>query len=291
MTGRAPAVGAPAARSAQGVGLLLGGVVSVQFGAALGATLFPVLGPVGAVTLRLVGAGLVLGLAGRPRLRGRSWAQWRVPVAFGVLTVVMNTCIYLSIARLPLGAVITIEFLGPLGLALALSRRWLDAVWAVCAGAGVVLLGDGLDHLNLAGVAFALGGAGCWAVYILLSRRMGGAGSGGLRDLALAAVVGAVLVAPVGLAQAGAALLDLRAVVLGLLVGVLSSALPYAFDLMALRRVAPRVFGVLMSVSPAVAALAGWLVLGQRLSGPQLAAIGLVVAAGVGVTATARGRG
>jgi inner membrane transporter RhtA len=280
---------APAARSAQGVGLLLGGVVSVQFGAALGATLFPVLGPVGAVTLRLVGAGLVLGLVARPRLRGRTWAQWRVPIAFGLLTVVMNTCIYLSIARLPLGAVITIEFLGPLGLALALSRRWLDALWAVCAGVGVVLLGDGLAHLDLAGVAFALVGAGCWAVYILLNRRMGAASSGGLRDLALATVVGAALIAPVGLAVAGPALLDARAVALGLLVGVLSSALPYALDLMALRRLAPRVFGVLTSVNPAVAALAGWLVLDQWLTGLQAAAIGLVTAAGIGVTATASG--
>src|SRR5690349_10408257 len=133
--------------------LVLARLVALQFGAALAASLFPALGPIGVLTVRLTAGAAALCLVVRPRLRGRTWAQWRVPVAFGLVTAVMNSCLYLSFTRLPLGAAITFEFLGPLALALALSRRWRDVVWAACAGLGVVLLGDGLDHLDLVGVA------------------------------------------------------------------------------------------------------------------------------------------
>lgn len=293
-------------RGGEGVGLVLTEVASLQFGAALAATLFPLLGPIGVVAGRLTGAALALGLVAtalrihavrRPRaarrlkhgvrrLRApkRPKAAWRLAVAFGVLTAAMNSCVYLALARLPLGAVITLEFLGPLGLALALSRRWRDAGWAGCALAGVLLLGGGLADADLVAVLLALVAAGCWAGYVLLSRQMGS--QGGLQTLALAAVIAAVAMLPFALTWSGAALLrHPGAVGLGCLVGVVSSALPYALDLLALRRLSARVFGVLMSLNPAVATLAGWLVLGQQMSGWQLVAVGLVVLASVGATA------
>ncbi|KUJ67977.1 hypothetical protein ACZ90_23905 [Streptomyces albus subsp. albus] len=288
--GTARGVGGALAGAGAGVGLVLASVLSLQFGAALAATLFPRLGPLGVVTCRLVGAAVVLGLLGRPWVRrgARSPGSWRVPVAFGALTACMNVCLYLALDRLPLGVVITLEFLGPLGLALALSRRWTDAGWALCAGAGVVLLGDGAGRVDPVGVGCALTAAACWAGYIVLTRRMGQADAAGVADLAVASGVALVLVAPLGVAQAGGALLDPGAALPGALVGVLSSALPYTLDLLALRRLPPRIFSVLMSLDPAVAALAGWLVLGQGLTVWQGTAIGLVVAAGVGVTAGAR---
>ena len=276
-------------RGAQGAGLILTGVASLQFGAGLAATLFPQVGPLGVVTLRLLTAGVALLVAGRPALRGRSAAAWRTLLIFGFVMACMNASLYAAIDRLPLGAAITLEFLGPLGLALALSRRWLDAAWALCAGVGVALLADGLHHLDLLGVAFALVAAVCWAGYIILNRRLGGPASGGVADLALAVAFAGLLVAPLGVLQGGADLLDPRVLALGAAVGVLSSAVPYSFDLLALRRVPARVFGVLCSVHPAVAALAGWVVLDQRLTWPQVAAIGLVIAASAGVTASARG--
>ncbi|MFC7484323.1 DMT family transporter [Luedemannella flava] len=171
---------------------------------------------------------------------------------------------------------------------MALSRRWLDVLWAAFAGAGVLLLAEGMHDLDLVGVAFALVAAACWAGYIVLNRRLGGAASGGVADLALAVAFAGVLVAPLGLVQGGAQLLNPHVLVLGVLVGVLSSAVPYSFDLLALRRLSARVFGVLCSVHPAVAALAGLVVLGQHLSVTQWLAIGLVIAASAGVTLTAR---
>ena len=275
-------------RGLQGVALIVTGVSSLQFGAGLAATLFPKVGPLGVVTLRLLVAGVALLIAGRPRVRGRGRAAWRTVLIFGVITAGMNASVYVAIDRLPLGAAITFEFLGPLTLALALSRRWLDVVWAACAGGGVLLLADGLHDLDLVGVAFALLAAACWAGYIVLNRRVGDAGSGGVADLALAVALAGVLVAPLGIAQGGAGLLDPRVLVVAVLVGVLSSAVPYSFDLLALRRLPARVFGVLCSVHPAVAALAGLVVLHQHLSASQWLAIGLVVAASAGVTLTAR---
>ncbi|GAA3385411.1 hypothetical protein GCM10020369_18820 [Cryptosporangium minutisporangium] len=289
---------------------MLAAVCSLQFGAALAATLFGALGPLGTVAARLVGAAAALGIAAgvaRAVARGKASAagrggsasaaggardggrasglgRWRTPVTFGLLTAAMNTCVYLALDRLPLGAVITIEFLGPLGLSLALSRRWRDAGWAACALAGVVLLGGGLGDPDAVGILLALVAAACWAGYIVLNRRLGDADGGGLSGLALSAVVAAIAVGPIGVATG----FEPTAFALGCVVGVLSSALPYALDLLALRRLPPRVFGVLMSLGPAVAALAGWLVLGQALTLPQVLAIGLVVLAGVGVTAEPR---
>ncbi|WP_308301146.1 MULTISPECIES: EamA family transporter [unclassified Crossiella] len=269
-----------------GVALILVGMSSVQFSAALAVSLYPVLGPLGVVTLRLVGAAVLLLAFARPRLRGRSRRDWLTIALFGVVMAAMNVCVYLSIQRLPLGAAITFEFLGPLTLAIVLSRRRLDLVWAALAGAGVLLLGSGLGGVDAVGVLFALAGAACWAGYILLTRRLGQAFRG-MEGLALGAAVGAIAVLPLGIGAAGGELLRPANLALGLLVGLLASAVPYSMDLLALKRLPAAAFGVMMSLNPALAALAGFLVLGQELSWTQLLAIGLVVLASAGATAGA----
>ncbi|MGW0523583.1 EamA family transporter [Crossiella sp. NPDC003009] len=267
-----------------GVALILVGMSSVQFSAALAVSLYPALGPLGVVTLRLAGAAVLLLALARPALRGRSRRDWRTIILFGLVMAVMNVCVYLSIQRLPLGAAITFEFLGPLTLALALSRRKLDFLWAALAGTGVLLLGSGLDGADAVGVLFALAGAACWAAYILLTRHLGQAFNG-MEGLALGAAAGAIAVLPLGISAAGAELVRPGNLALGLLVGLLASAVPYSMDLLALRRLPAGAFGIMMSLNPALAALAGFLVLGQELGWWQLAAVGLVVLASAGATA------
>jgi inner membrane transporter RhtA len=272
------------------VGLVVVAVTSLQFGAGFAATLFDDLGPGGAAFLRLAVAAVVLIVAWRPRVRGRSRADLATVAAFGVTLGVMNVAIYESFARIPLGIAVTIEFVGPLGVAVAGSRRALDGVWVVLAGAGIVLLADsgtagGLDAL---GVAFALLAGVAWAAYIGLSQRTGRIFPGA-SGLAVAMAVGAVLAAPLGIAQAGGALLHPGLLAAGAAVALASSVLPYSLEMEALRRLPARVFGILMSLEPAVAALAGLIVLGQDLSGREWLAIGLVVAASAGATAGAAG--
>jgi inner membrane transporter RhtA len=276
----------PAHRTPYGpLGLVLGSVVSVQFGAALAATLFPRVGPLAVVALRLAVAAvaLVIGTRGL-RLPPRSGLA--APTALGVLMAVMNSSVYAAIDRLPLGVVITLEFLGPLGVALAASRRGRDVLLALVAGCGVALLtgelaggltGGPAGHDNLVGIGFALVGAACWAGYILLNAQLGRRpGDGGL---AYASVLAAVLVVPVAVARSGTALVQPYVLAVGIGVGLLSSALPYTADRLALRRIGAGSFGVLMSLNPAVAAGAGVLVLGQRLDRVQLLGMLLVVAA------------
>ncbi len=279
--------------------LVAAGAVSVQFGAALATHLFDRVGPTGAVTLRVVFAAVVLGAVVRPspglvRGLGARRADLAVLVSFGVVLGGMNLLFYEAIARIPLGVAVTVEFVGPLAVTLGGSRRRLDLVWAVLAGAGVFLLaGDGLvggRPLDPVGVGMALGAGGCWAGYILLSAQTGRrfAGSSGL---ALSMVVAAVCLLPVGLATAGIDLVAPGVLGIGLVVAVLSSVLPYSFELAALRRLTPRAFGVLASLDPAFAALAGFVVLGQDLSGAELVALALVAAANAGSSALdARGR-
>ena len=264
------------------VGMVLAGILSVQFGGALAATMFDRAGPAGMVTLRLCGAALVLVLLVRPRWRGRSRADWAVIAAFGLSLAVMNGLFYEALARMPIGAAVTVEFLGPLGLAAVLSRRLRHLGWVLMAAVGVFLLGYGsLTGLDPAGVVFALGAGACWAGYILLSAETGRRTTG-LDGLALASAVAAVTVLPFGLASAGPALAAPDVLLVGLAVALLSSVVPYALELTALRALASRVFGVLMSLEPAAAALAGLLVLGQVLTPVQLLAVALVVGASVG---------
>ncbi|MGR6963190.1 EamA family transporter [Geodermatophilus sp. URMC 61] len=280
--GRASLRGWAMPGKAGAVGMVLGGILSVQFGGALAATMFDRAGPAGMVTLRLCGAALVLMLLVRPRWRGRSRADWAVIAAFGILLAAMNGLFYEALARMPIGAAVTVEFLGPLGLAAVLSRRLQHLGWVLMAAAGVFLLGYGsLTGLDPAGVVLALGAGACWAGYILLSAETGRRTTG-LDGLALASGAAALMVLPIGVTSAGSALVAPDVLLVGLAVALLSSVVPYALELTALRALASRVFGVLMSLEPAAAALAGLVVLGQVLTPVQLLAVALVVVASVG---------
>jgi inner membrane transporter RhtA len=267
--------------------LVLTGVVSVQIGGAIAKQLFVLTSPIGVVTLRLVFAGLILVVLWRPRIRLNARALG-VVLAFGAVLGVMNLSIYLAFARIPLGMAVTIEFLGPLLVAIVGSRRWSDALWAVLAGAGVVLLTEsGGSTVDWVGVAFAGLAGACWAGYILLGARLGRHTPGG-SGLALATGFAALAIAPFGVAESGADLFSLPLLLLGAGVAVLSSVVPYSLEIEALRRMPAQVFGVLMSSEPAVAALAGLVVLGELLSPAQWLAVGCVVAASIGATRSTR---
>lgn len=266
--------------------LVIGGVVSVQFGGALAATLIERVGAEGAVTLRLALAVPVLLVVARPRLRGRSHRDYVAVAGFGLVLAGMNLSFYLALDRLPLGVAVTIEFIGPLGLAAALSRRGRDLAAVAVAGLGVILVnGHDLSRVDWIGVGFALIAGVCWAGYILLSAETGRRFAQ-LDGLALAMVVSALAVAPIGIALTGRDLLEPQVLLVGAAIAVLSSVLPYSLELVALRRLRPAVFGILLSLEPAVAALAGLLVLGQRLSIAQLLGMACVVSASIAVTRT-----
>jgi inner membrane transporter RhtA len=277
--------GRPVGASPQAVLLVLGGIVSVQLGAAVAKQIFPAVGPAGAVLLRLAVGAVILGGVSRPTpaaVRG----HLRLAVIFGAVLATMNVSFYSSLTRIPLGPAVTIEFLGPLLLAVATSRRRRDLAWVLLAGVGVAALswegtGDGLDRL---GVGLAATAGACWAAYILLSQRLGAAAPG-LSGLAVAVTAAALVAAVPGIAQGGARLLEPGTLLLGVAVGVLSSAVPYALEFLALRRVAAGTFGILMSLEPAVAALAGLALLGEGLRPAQVAGIVLVCVASAAVTA------
>ena len=268
--------------------LVLCGAVSVQSGAAVAALLFPRAGVAGVVTMRLVIAAVALLAVCRPRLRGYTRRDWLTVSAFGVALAGMNALIYQAIERIPLGVAVTVEVLGPLVLSVVAGRRVSSWLWAVLALGGVVLLGrGGLDSLDPVGVGFAVAAATMWAAYILLSARTGSRFPGA-DGLALAMTVAAVLTLPWGVAASGTALLDPVTISLGAAVAVLSSVLPYTLELFALRRMPTSTFAVLMSLGPAIAALAGYLVLDQALAPVQLLAIGLVIAASAGAVHTSK---
>lgn len=263
---------------------MLGGIASVQIGSALATTLFDRIGPGGAGLLRLVTASVILLVGWRPRVAGRTRDELVLCAGFGAVLAAMNLCFYHAVDRIPLGVGVTIEFVGPLTVAVIGSRRLLDLVWVLLALFGIVaLLGGDTHALNPLGVGFALAAGGFWGLYILGNARLGRAfvdGSG----LALAMCVASVLALPDGLAEAGGKLLSPHALLLGSAVGILSSVIPYSFELEALRRISTSVFGVLMSLEPAMAALAGFVVIGQSLGPRELAGVALVVVASVGAS-------
>jgi inner membrane transporter RhtA len=268
--------------------LVLGGVASVQFGAAFAKTLFDEVGPGGAVLLRVAFAAVILCALWRPALRGRSRADWRLILAYGFVLVAMNLTYYESLDRIPLGIAVTFEFVGPLGVAIAGSRHALDLLWVGLAAAGILLLSNfGTADLDPVGVALALTAGGFWAAYILLAARVGRT-LPGQQGLALAMAAGTLMLSPIGVAQGGADLLSPTVLGIGAAVAVLSSVIPYTLELEALRRMPSNVFGVLMSLEPAAASLAGYLVLGQDLVARELVAIGLVVAASAGAARGSR---
>jgi inner membrane transporter RhtA len=269
-------------------GLVIGAVASVQFGSAIAATLFARTGPGGAVFLRLAFGAIVVVALWRPRVRGRSRRDLLLAALFGLVLASMNFSFYSAIQRIPLGIAVTLEFVGPLAIAIFGSRRWIDVVWVVLAAGGIAALAHGQTHgLDALGAGLALL-AGClWGAYILVNARVGRAFERGT-GLALALCVSLAAMIPVGVVQGGAHLFEPRSLALGAAVGLLSSAIPYSFEIEALRRIAAPVFGVLMSIEPAMAALAGLIVLGQGLSARAIAGIGLVVAASIGASRTRR---
>jgi inner membrane transporter RhtA len=258
----------------------------VQTGAGIARGLFDDLGPAGTVLLRTLFGAVVVVALWRPRVRGRERADLSVAVAFGLVLAAMNLTFYEAIDRIPLGIAVAIEFAGPLGVAVAGSRRRLHVAWVVLAAAGILLLvRTGGGGTNLEGVGFAAAAAACWAAYILLSQRAGRAFPRG-EGLAIAMAVGTVALLPIGVAGAGSSLLSIGPLATGAAVGVLGSAIPYSLELEALRRLSSRVFGVLLSLDPAIAALAGFVILGQDLGPREITGIALVVAASVGASAT-----
>jgi len=264
--------------------LVLGAVASVQSGAAIATRLFPDAGPGGTVLLRLALSALILLCFARPRLRGRTRAELAWGTAYGVALGAMNATFYEALSRIPLGVAVTIEFVGPLAVAVLGSRRVLDLVWVALAALGVVLLtsggGEGLDGL---GVFLALVAGGCWAAYILLVQRAGRLFPGA-SGLTFALVVATVVIAPFGIITAGTRVLHAGVLARGAAVAVLSSAVPYSLELFALRRMRTSVFGVLMSLEPAMAAVSGLLFLGQHLRLREWLAIVCVMVASIGAT-------
>lgn len=286
-TQTAPAQGLPGLDRVPPIGLVLSGITSIQFGAALAATLFDDLGPAGTSVLRLGFAAIILMALFRPRVRSYSPRALRLVVVFGLTLGAMNLCFYEALDRIPLGVAVTIEFAGPLGVAVFTSRRRLDLAWAASAAVGILLLsnpfGAGIDTM---GLVLALAAAAMWAAYILIAQRAT-AHFQGSDGLALAMVAGALVPLIPGVAEAGTTLLAPQWLAIGAGVALMSSVIPYSLETEALRRLPANVFGVLMSIEPAVAAIAGFLVLGQSLGAREVVAIGFVVAASVGVSRTA----
>ncbi|MFE7100317.1 EamA family transporter [Streptomyces erythrochromogenes] len=279
---------AEGARSRFGpVALVISAGISVQFGAALAVMIMPRAGAAGVVTLRLAAAAIVLLLLCRPKVRGYTRSDWGTVAAFGVAMAGMNGLFYQAIDRIPLGPAVTLEVLGPLALSVVVSRRLVNFLWAGLALGGVALLsghgggGLGFGSLDPLGAAFALGAGAMWAAYIVFSARTGRRFPQA-DGLALAMAAAAVLSLPLGVYEAGSDLLVPSTLALGVGVAVLSSVLPYTLELLALRRMPAPTFAILMSLEPAIAATAGFLVLNQAMSALDALAIALVIAASMG---------
>jgi inner membrane transporter RhtA len=261
--------------------LLIAAAFSVQSGAALATTLFDEIGPIGTVFLRTAFAAVVLALLLRAGgRRGRS-GPWRWPILLGVSLAGVNCLFYESIERIPLGVAVTVEFLGPLAVAIAGSRRKLDFVWIALAGAGVALLGSPTVDVDGIGLVLALAAGVFWAAYIVVGKQLGQTWPLQL-GLTYAIAISTALVAPFGIAAGGLELVEPHLLALGLAVAVLATVIPYVLELAALRRLTTSTFGILMSLGPAVAALAGAIFLSQHLGPVELLAVACVVVASIG---------
>ena len=267
---------------------ILGAIVSVQAGAALAKGLFPALGPIGTVGLRVVLSAIMLVMAFRPKLRRLSASQWRAVIPYGLVLGTMNILFYLSLSRIPLGVAVTVEFIGPLAVAVFGSRRAVDIAWVVLAAAGIALItpwsGGGTDAL---GVALALAAGVCWAAYILLGGRVSRIMPGGA-SVATGMVIASFVALPAAVVTGGFARLTLPLFVAGIGVALLSSAIPYTLEMIALKGLPARTFGILMSLEPAVAALLGLVFLHELLSVRQWLAVAFIIAASTGSTLTSR---
>jgi inner membrane transporter RhtA len=275
---------APASRVSP-VWLVLIGILSVQVGAVISKGQFGEIPPVGMVFLRLTTSAVILLAVARPRLRGRSALDWRPVLALGLTLGAMNWAFYESFARIPIGVAVTIEFIGPLSVAALGSRRPRDLGWVGLAAVGIALFGVGPTKVDPVGFGLALLAGVCWAIYILSTAATGRRWPG-VEGLAVASTIGMLAIAPFAVAIAGPQLLEPRLIALGAAVGVLSSVIPYSLEMTALRTLPPRVFGILMSLEPAAAALAAAVLLSEWLTPPQLVAMACVTAASVGAVRT-----
>lgn len=269
--------------------LVLVGLLCQEGGAAMAVTIFPLVGAVGAAALRVGLSAVVLVALVRPSLRGHARGDWTVLLGYGASLAAMNVCFYLTLTRLDLGTAVTIEVLGPLALSVAVARRWSSVAWALLALSGVALLGAGPHRLDGVGVLLALAAAGSWALYIVLAARIA-VRFPGLSGLTLGMLVAAVIVVPLAAIVSGPALLHGDVLLLGLVVALLSSALPYGLELVALRHLPASSFSVLVSLAPVNAALVGFLVLGQGLTATAAVGIALVAIASAGALRTPRPR-
>ncbi|KKO48813.1 transporter [Arsukibacterium sp. MJ3] len=264
-------------------------MMTIQTGASIAKQLFPLIGPEGTTALRLGFSAVVLWLVFRPWRALPMGRDWQAIIIYGLCLGGMNILFYLAIARIPLGIAVALEFTGPLTVALLASRRKRDLFWVACAIAGILLLLPdmrGVDALDPIGVLLALAAGACWAGYILFGKKTGSQASGGI-TVALGITVAAVVLVPVGAITQGLALLSWQVLPLGLLVGILSSAVPYSLEMVALRHMTSQNFSVFMSMEPAIAALAGLLILSELLTLWQWLAIALVIVASLGSSLTA----
>ena len=272
------------------VGLLIS-MAAFQGAASIARSLFPYVGPQGAAALRVAFGAAVLAAVLRPWRAPPTRATWRPLIVYGVSLGVMNTLFYFAIATIPLGVAVALEFSGPLAVATLSSRRPIDFLWIALAVGGLLLIlrpDAGAKGLAPIGVACALGAGVCWALYIVFGQKAGA--EHGMQTTALGMIIAAVIVVPIGVAHAGAALLAPKVLLLGAVVGVIGTALPYALEMFALTRLPARTFGTLMSLEPAVGALAGLMLMNQTLGLGQWLAIGAVVTASVGAAVTIRSK-
>ncbi|MEP9376337.1 EamA family transporter [Aquabacter sp. CN5-332] len=286
----------PVHKPTAGVPLALLSVViamaSIQTGAALGKQLFPAVGPAGATTLRLVFASIILAIVWRPWRHWPVGAAWRPILIYGAALGGMNLLFYMSLARIPLGVAVALEFTGPLAVAVASSRRALDWLYVAMAVAGVVILlpfHGAAAHLDIVGAGFALAAGACWALYIVFGQKSGAEAHGGA-VASIGMLVASAVVLPVGISQAGADMLSPALLPAAIGVAILSSALPYSLEMLALKRLPTQTFSILMSGEPALGALSGLLFLGEHLSVSQWLAIGLIIAASAGSSLSAQRR-
>jgi inner membrane transporter RhtA len=269
------------------VGALMLAMVSFILGASLGKQLFPVVGAEGVTALRLALGALILAGMLRPWRVRLGASTWRPVLVYGVCMAVMNLLYYMALRTLTFGVALALEFTGPLAVALLSSRRRVDFLWIAFAVAGLILFAprSAAAHIDPTGAALALGAGVCWGIYIIAGKRAGQ--HFGAATPALGATVGAIVVLPIGLVHAGAALFQPQVLIVALMVALLSTVLPYTLEMFALRRLAPQTYGTLTSAEPAVGAAIGWLVLGETLPLVQVCAMGLIIVASIGTALTA----
>ena len=271
------------------IGLLLIAMASIQTGASLAKTLFPLVGAQGTTSLRLIFASIILLLVLKPWRARFTARSLRTVFIYGIALGGMNFLFYMSLRSVPLGIAVALEFTGPLAVALFSSRKPLDFVWIALAAVGLLLLipiGQENANLDLTGVAYALGAGVCWAAYILFGQKAGE--DNGIQTAALGVLIAAIFIAPIGVVHAGSALWDISLIPTAIAVAILSTALPYSLEMVALTRMPARTFGTLASIEPAFGALSGILFLGEHLSLIQWLAISAIIMASAGATLTAR---